>query len=324
MKKMILVLELNNHPVVIKDLKKKYKKITALNGINLKVKQGEIFGFLGPNGAGKTTTMKILLGLLKPTAGSTQLFGVDSTDLTNKIRRKIGVVFEENNLYKHLTGQENLEFFASLYNVPAEKIKQLLDFFELTQARDLQLKNYSKGMKQRLLIARAIIASPDLLILDEPTSGLDPASIEIIHQAIGQFKKENKTVFLSSHFMEEVEKLCDRIAFINKGEIITITTPAQLKSYYGSKDIKIKVKLNNQSADSLNNLLPAEASLEIKDDAALISLPLDYEMTGSLIDKIKSSYSILSIKTEEASLHQVFIELSKENKKLNFNQNIIN
>ncbi|MFW6382315.1 MAG: ABC transporter ATP-binding protein, partial [Bacillota bacterium] len=302
---MILVLELNNHPVVIKDLKKKYKKITALNGINLKVKQGEIFGFLGPNGAGKTTTMKILLGLLKPTAGSTQLFGVDSTDLTNKIRRKIGVVFEENNLYKHLTGQENLEFFASLYNVPAEKIKQLLDFFELTQARDLQLKNYSKGMKQRLLIARAIIASPDLLILDEPTSGLDPASIEIIHQAIGQFKKENKTVFLSSHFMEEVEKLCDRIAFINKGEIITITTPAQLKSYYGSKDIKIKVKLNNQSADSLNNLLPAEASLEIKDDAALISLPLDYEMTGSLIDKIKSSYSILSIKTEEASLHQV-------------------
>ncbi|MFW5790246.1 MAG: ABC transporter ATP-binding protein [Bacillota bacterium] len=315
---MILVLELNNHPVVIKDLKKKYKKITALNGINLKVKQGEIFGFLGPNGAGKTTTMKILLGLLKPTAGSTQLFGVDSTDLTNKIRRKIGVVFEENNLYKHLTGQENLEFFASLYNVPAEKIKQLLDFFELTQARDLQLKNYSKGMKQRLLIARAIIASPDLLILDEPTSGLDPASIEIIHQAIGQFKKENKTVFLSSHFMEEVEKLCDRIAFINKGEIITITTPAQLKSYYGSKDIKIKVKLNNQSADSLNNLLPAEASLEIKDDAALISLPLDYEMTGSLIDKIKSSYSILSIKTEEASLHQVFIELSKENKKLKF------
>ncbi|MFN2362668.1 MAG: ABC transporter ATP-binding protein [Halarsenatibacteraceae bacterium] len=315
---MILVLELSNHPIVIDNLNKKYRKITALNGINLKVNQGEIFGFLGPNGAGKTTTMKILLGLLKPTAGSTQLFGVNSTELTNNVRKKIGVVFEENNLYKHLTGQENLKFFASLYNVPAEKINQLLDFFELNQARDLQIKNYSKGMKQRLLIARAIIASPDLLILDEPTSGLDPASIEIIHQAIQQFKRENKTVFLSSHFMEEVERLCDRIAFINKGEIITITTPSKLKSYYGSKNIKIKIKLNDQSSESLNSLLPAAASLERKNDSAIISLPLDHEMTGNLIDKIKSNNLILSIKTEEASLHQVFIELSKENKKLEF------
>ena len=310
--------ELNNQPIVINDLTKKYKNITALNGINLKINQGEIFGFLGPNGAGKTTTMKILLGLLKPTAGSTQIFGVDSTDLTNKIRKKIGVVFEENNLYKHLTGQENLEFFASLYNVPAEKINQLLDFFELDQARDLQLKNYSKGMKQRLLIARAIIASPDLLILDEPTSGLDPASIEIIHQAIGQFKKENKTVFLSSHFMEEVERLCDRIAFINNGEIITVTTPFQLKSYYGNKNIKIKIKLNNQTTDNIKSLLPTAADLEIKNERAIISIPLAYQMTGSLIDKIKNNYSILSIQTEEASLHQVFIELSKENKKLKF------
>ncbi len=315
---MILVPELSSHPIVIDNLKKEYKNITALNGINLKVKQGEIFGFLGPNGAGKTTTMKILLGLLKPSSGSTQVFKVNSTELTNNIRKKIGVVFEENNLYKHLTGQENLEFFSSLYNTAPEKINQLLDFFDLNEARDLYVKNYSKGMKQRLLIARAIIADPDLLILDEPTSGLDPASIEIIHQAIEQFKKENKTVFLSSHFMEEVERLCDRIAFINKGEIITITTPSQLKSYYGNKNIKIKVKLNKQSPDSLESLLPTTAKIESKNDSAIINLPLDYEMTGSLIDKIKSNHSILSIKTEEASLHQVFIKLSKENKKLKF------
>ncbi len=133
--------------------------------------------------------MKILLGLIKPTSGKTQIFGVNSTELTNDIRKRIGVVFEENNLYKHLTGQENLEFFSSLYNTAPEKINQLLDFFDLNEARDLYVKNYSKGMKQRLLIARAIIADPDLLILDEPTSGLDPASIEIIHQAIEQFKK---------------------------------------------------------------------------------------------------------------------------------------
>lgn len=315
---MILVLALNNHPIVINNLKKEYKNITALNGINFKVNQGEIFGFLGPNGAGKTTTMRILLGLLNPTAGSSQIFGMSSTELNNRIRKKIGVVFEENNLYKHLTGQENLEFFASLYNVPTQKINQLLDFFQLEQARDLQIKNYSKGMKQRLLIARAVIASPELLILDEPTSGLDPASIEIIHQAIQQFKRENKTVFLSSHFMEEVERLCDRIAFINNGEIITITTPAQLKSYYGNKNIKIKVKHKNQSIEGLKSFLPETAKFEDSLNSAIISLPLDHEMTGSLIDKIKSNYSILSIQTEEASLHQVFIELTKENKKLKF------
>lgn len=318
MKKMILVLALNNHPIVINNLKKEYKNITALNGINFKVNQGEIFGFLGPNGAGKTTTMRILLGLLNPTAGSSQIFGMSSTELNNRIRKKIGVVFEENNLYKHLTGQENLEFFASLYNVPTQKINQLLDFFQLEQARDLQIKNYSKGMKQRLLIARAVIARPELLILDEPTSGLDPASIEIIHQAIQQFKRENKTVFLSSHFMEEVERLCDRIAFINNGEIITITTPAQLKSYYGNKNIKIKVKHKNQSIEGLKSFLPETAKFEDSLNSAIISLPLDHEMTGSLIDKIKSNYSILSIQTEEASLHQVFIELTKENKKLKF------
>ena len=315
---MILVLELNNPPIVINDLKKKYKDITALNGINLTVNQGEIFGFLGPNGAGKTTTMRILLGLLNPTSGSSQVFGINSTELDNNIRGKIGVVFEENNLYQHLTGQENLEFFASLYNVQSEKIDRLLEFFQLVDARDLYVKNYSKGMKQRLLIARAIIADPELLILDEPTSGLDPASIEIIHQAIEGFKKENKTVFLSSHFMEEVERLCDRIAFINHGEIITITTPAWLKSYYGNKNIKIKIRLNQQSVDNLKSSLPEEAVIEIKNNSASISLPLDYEMTGNLIDSLKSNYSILSIQTEEASLHQVFIELSKENKKLKF------
>lgn len=312
------MLALNNHPININQLQKKYKDITALNGINLKVNQGEVFGFLGPNGAGKTTTMKILLGLIKPTSGKTQIFGVNSTELTNDIRKRIGVVFEENNLYQHLTGQENLEFFASLYNVQPEKINQLLEFFQLVDARDLYVKNYSKGMKQRLLIARAIIADPELLILDEPTSGLDPASIEIIHQAIEGFKKENKTVFLSSHFMEEVERLCDRIAFINNGEIITITTPAWLKSYYGNKNIKIKIRLNQQSVDNLKSSLPEEAVIEIKNNSASISLPLDYEMTGNLIDSLKSNYSILSIQTEEASLHQVFIELSKENKKLKF------
>lgn len=312
------MLALSSHPIKINHLKKEYKNITALNGINLKVNQGEVFGFLGPNGAGKTTTMKILLGLLKPSSGETKVFGVNSTELTSDIRKKIGVVFEENNLYKHLTGQENLEFFSSLYNAPLKKIDQLLDFFNLKGARDLYVKNYSKGMKQRLLIARAILADPDLLILDEPTSGLDPASIEIIHSAIERFKRENKTVFLSSHFMEEVERLCDRIAFINHGEIITITTPARLKSYYGKKNIKIKVKYTNQESENLKTLLPEGVNLEIENDSAIINLPLDYEMTGRLIDKIKSRHPILSIQTEEASLHQVFIELSKENKKLEF------
>ncbi|MGM0419430.1 MAG: ABC transporter ATP-binding protein [Bacillota bacterium] len=315
---MILVLELSNvKPIFINHLKKKYGSVQALKGISFTINPGEIFGFLGPNGAGKSTTMKILVGLLAPTAGESKILGEPSQNLSLATKRKIGVVFEENNLYKKLTGLENLKFYASIYQIDYSRVQELLDFFTLSEAADRRVETFSKGMKQRLLIARALLADPEILILDEPTSGLDPQSIEIIHQAIYKFKDEGKTIFLSSHFMEEVDRLCDRIAFINQGKIITISSPDILKSYYGQKSLRIKIKDSGVNLSTLRNVLPEQVRISTEKSNKNIEIPLHTENLGGYINTIKKNYDIISIHTREASLHNVFIQLAQEKENIN-------
>lgn len=309
--KQVLSMELNDYPIVIDGLKKEYKKVKALKGISFKVKKGEVFGYLGPNGAGKSTTLNILTGLLKPTTGESFIFGERSNNLSKSTKQKIGVVFETNNLYQRLSGRENLNFFADLYNVQSSKVEELLDFFDLSAAGDRLVKNYSKGMRQRLLIARALLTAPELLILDEPTSGLDPQSVEMIHQAIEEFAGAGKTVLISTHFMEEADRLCDRIAFINEGEIVTITPPSELKSRYGTKQVEVVIKKEEEKLDKLTQLVDIEYIKKEK-ERILIELPLISEDLGSKIDKIKSEFEVLSIHTREATLHQVFLELIKK------------
>ena len=298
-------------PIVIKDLKKEYNKVKALKGVSFKVKTGEVFGFLGPNGAGKSTTLNILTGILQPSSGDTYIFGEKSSKLSKTTKQRIGVVFETNNLYKRLSGRENLNFFADLYNVNSDIVEELLEFFDLSSAGDRQVKNYSKGMRQRLLIARALLTDPELLILDEPTSGLDPQSVEMIHQAIEEFAGEGKTVLISTHFMEEADRLCDRIAFINEGQLVTITPPAELKSHYGSKQVEVVVKKEKDCLQRLHNIVNEDFIKEEK-ERVLIELPLNKERLGKTIDDIKADFEVLSIHTREATLHQVFLELTKE------------
>src|SRR6056297_3469859 len=304
-------MELSDYPIVIDGLKKEYNKVNALKGISFKVNKGEVFGFLGPNGAGKSTTLNILTGILKPTEGDSYIFGEKSNNLSKKTKQKIGVVFETNNLYQRLSGRENLKFFADLYNVNYTKVEDLLKFFDLSPAGDRQVKNYSKGMRQRLLIARGLLTDPQLLILDEPTSGLDPQSVEMIHQAIEEFAGQGKTVLISTHFMEEADRLCDRIAFINVGEIVTITPPSELKSRYGTKQVEVVIKKEEEKLDKLTQLVDIEYIKKEK-ERILIELPLISEDLGSKIDKIKSEFEVLSIHTREATLHQVFLELIKK------------
>src|SRR5690554_6551160 len=237
----------DNIPVIqVKTLSKSYGKVKAVNTIDFSVQEGEIFGFLGPNGAGKTTTIRILLGLEKADQGSCLIFGNDSTNFDEKIFKKIAVVFEEKNLYLRLSGYQNLKFFADLYSIPNDdRILLLLKKFGLDAAANRQVKTYSKGMKQRLLICRALLHDPDLLILDEPTGGLDPLSLELIHQSIQEFKEAGKTVFLSTHYMEEADSLCDRLAFINQGNIIALSSPEDLKSKYGEEVLEVKFDFKN-------------------------------------------------------------------------------
>lgn len=197
------------------------KTKVALNGLDLEVFSGEVFGFLGPNGAGKTTTMNVLLGFVQPTTGSASLFGIDVRQPI--ARRRIGYLPELTYYYKFLTAEELLRFYASIFGLSRSeadrRIDETLKLVELDSARKRQIKTYSKGMQQRVGLAQALINNPDLLILDEPTSGLDPLGRMKVRAIIQRLKNEGKTVFFSSHEMGEVETVCDRVAIIASGDL---------------------------------------------------------------------------------------------------------
>jgi ABC-2 type transport system ATP-binding protein len=193
----------------------------AVQGLDLEVKAGEVFGFLGPNGAGKTTTMNVLLGFVQPTSGTAYLFGIDVRQPI--ARQRIGYLPELTYYYKFLTAEELLRFYAKIFEIPRleadQRIDQLLKLVELESARKRLIKSYSKGMQQRVGLAQALINNPDLLILDEPTSGLDPLGRMKVREIIQRLKDEGKTVFFSSHELGEVETICDRVAIIHQGEL---------------------------------------------------------------------------------------------------------
>src|SRR6476620_8988837 len=212
----------------IKDLRVEYRSKAlgqgtklAVNGLNLSVNAGEVFGFLGPNGAGKTTTMNVLLGFVNATSGDASLFGVNVREPI--ARQRIGYLPELTYYYKFLTAEEILRFYAKIFGIPAaeteQRIDQLLKLVELEHARKRPLKSYSKGMQQRVGLAQALINNPDLLILDEPTSGLDPLGRMKVRQIIQRLKNEGRTVFFSSHELGEVETICDRVAIVHQGEL---------------------------------------------------------------------------------------------------------
>jgi len=212
--------------IEVKNLTKKYESLTAVDSISFSISKGEIFGFLGPNAAGKTTTINMIIGMAKITDG--KIF-YKNNDITNKIKKFqgcIGVVPDESNLYEELTGFENLCFCASLYGIKRSKreakAKQFLEIFQLSDAADKRFKSYSKGMKRKLTIAASLVHDPEILFLDEPTTGIDVASSRQIRSLIKNLNEDGMTVFLTTHYIEEAERLCERIAFINKGRIIKI------------------------------------------------------------------------------------------------------
>ncbi len=212
--------------------------VSALNEISFEVEKGEIFGILGPNGAGKTTTIKILSTLLLPTSGMVKVLGFDVAKHPTEIRKRINLVMGgERNLYQRLSTLENMEYFAELYDVPLKIRKQrIYDLLELAGLQKERWKDkvetYSKGMKQRLQIARGLINDPDLLFLDEPTIGLDPIGARELRNMVKDLKKRGKTIIFTTHYMQEADELCDRIAILNNGKIVTIGTPADLKKMH--------------------------------------------------------------------------------------------
>ncbi len=269
----------------------RYGNLLAVDHINFEVSEGEILGFLGPNGAGKTTTVKMLTGQMRPKEGKASLLGMDITRETEKIQAQIGVCFEIANLYEAMTGVENLKLFADLFGVKKFDPRALLERVGLGERGKDRVEGYSKGMKQRLMVARALVNQPRILFLDEPTEGLDPVSAESIRNLILAEAEKGVTVFLTTHDMLEADKLCHRVAFINQGKIAALDTPHNLKQQYGKRMVKAQV-------------IGADGRLENRE------IMLDTDQTAADLQQLFNAEKVVTLHSEEASLEDIFIKIT--------------
>ncbi len=315
--------------IEVRELKKSYPRkiplpfrkvqwVEAVKGISFEVKRGELFGLLGPNGAGKTTTIKMLTTLLEPSGGTATILGHDIRRDAREIRKRINLVAEgERTLYWRLSAYENLKYFARIYYVPKSeekgRIEELLKLVGLWERKDDLVMNYSRGMKQRLATAKALINDPEVLFLDEPTLGLDVQSALFVREFIKKLVDEQKkTVLLTTHYMSEAEELCNRIAIIDHGEIIALDIPEGLKRLVKGEDA-VEIKIRDFPAVKLENF-PWKLAVVREDTArGIITLrgQIDEEELPKVVELlVKNGARILSVEQKEPTLEDVFIKLT--------------
>jgi lipooligosaccharide transport system ATP-binding protein len=239
------------HIVYARSLSKYYGPFKAIDSIDFEILKGECFGFLGPNGAGKTTAMHILYCFIPPTSGEVMVFGMKVSEKPSEIKSRIGVMPQEDNLDPDLSVYENLVVYARYFDIPkkaSSKVAwELLTFADLKDKAHVNIRSLSGGMKRRLLLARALINNPELLILDEPTTGLDPHSRHSVWEKLTYLKSKNTTLIITTHYMEEAERLCDRVAIMDSGKIVTVNSPARLMTMYGGNLEDVYLKLTGMS-----------------------------------------------------------------------------
>lgn len=236
------MMTLKKPAIVIDNLTKRFEDVTAVDRLNLEVEKGELFGLLGPNGAGKTTTINVLCGLLEPTSGSVTVGGHDVRKEPGKVKKLIGVCPQDTAVYTYLTGRENVELFGNLHAMPKEKLKrnadELLGKMGLSEDAKRHVGKYSGGMRRRVNLIMGLVHDPEIAFLDEPTVGMDPQSRRAVWDFIRDLKKQNKTVILTTHYMEEAEELCDRVGIIDHGKLIALGASEQLKVKFGTKNLE--------------------------------------------------------------------------------------
>ena len=305
--------------VVVDQLEKIYSgDVRAVDSISFNVERGEIFGFLGPNGAGKTTTISILTTQTLPTGGRAEVLGYDVVKEPGKVRRGIGLVPQELTGDDELTGRENMELQGSLYGVPysdaKERIDELLDLVKLADSAARKVKTYSGGMKKRLELAEGLIHRPEVLFLDEPTLGLDIQTRTSMWEHINKLKKEtNMTIFLTTHYLEEADALCDRIAIIDHGRVIALDTPGELKKAVGGDVIEIEVTDCDEDILEMINGMPGIALIDgtCAENKARIKVP----DSGAALPKILTNFitrdiQVASVMVKKPSLDQAFLEFT--------------
>ena len=285
--------------------------IRAVDGVTFNVEEGEVFGFLGPNGAGKTTTVKILVTLLKPTSGVAKVAGYDVVRNPNDVRRSIGVVFQNPALDDRLTGRENLDYHARMYGISGserkKRIEEVLELVGLTEYGDTLVRNYSGGMKRRLEIARGLMHKPRILFLDEPTLGLDAQTRRAIWDYIKELNKEGVTIFLTTHYMEEADYLCDRVAIIDHGKILIIDNPNELKNSIGRDIIYLECSDPRRFVEVLDGEQWIE-NISLKNSLIMIGVKAGERRIPKLVElAYENGVEISSISMKKPTLEDVFI-----------------
>ena len=273
--------------IEVDGLSRTFNSLHAVDRISFTVAAGEVFGFLGHNGAGKTTTIRMLSGQLRPTAGTARVAGCDVTIEQQRLRPLVGVVSEHQNLYERMSARENLAFAARLYGAPLERIDEVLQQVDLLDRAKDNVQHYSNGMKQRLLIARALLHRPQIIFLDEPTRGLDPVVGREIRRLVTELATQGVTIFLTTHYMEEADELCSRVAFLSEGRIVALDTPDNLKLAHGQRSVNATL-----------------------DTGQIVTIALDEETAGKQLDELVSGGHVRTLHSTEATLEEVFIQIA--------------
>lgn len=312
----MIIKEVKLNIIEIRNLSKSFSDVQAVKNISFNIKKGEIFGFLGPNGAGKTTTINMLTGLARPTSGEIMIAGEDGIRDIKKVQEIIGIVADESNLYADMSGFENLVFCASLYGMrKAEcerRARELLKQFDLDDIGERPFKAFSKGMKRKLTIAAGIIHEPEILFLDEPTSGIDVESARQIRTMVEDLNGKGTTVFLTTHYIEDAERLCDRVGFIVKGEIIEIKEVDKLIAEAQRENI-IEFKIDSNIAgleDSLIDLFPKIRVKETSENSIKISSYEEIELMPFMKFFDSKGVEVKEAKIIKPSLEDVFVEIT--------------
>jgi len=302
--------------IEVAGLTKAYDGLVAVDSISFDVNAGEVFGFLGPNGAGKTTTIRMLTGLSRPTVGSAHVLGHNIASDIVKAKKEFGVVPEQSNLYDELSGLENLIFMGQLYGLSRlehrTRAKELLKTFGLFERKDSKFATYSRGMKRALTIAAALVHKPRLLFLDEPTVGLDVVAARSLRAIIKRLKESGMTVFFTTHYLEEADNLCDRIALLVKGRIVAIDTPARLKAMAEEKpalEVSFKMPLM-KAADELGRRLTGLTVARIDDRIRIYGGDADVVLHAILGYATENGTQVASVSSLKPSLEDAFVKLT--------------
>ena len=274
--------------IEVKGVQKTFGTFTALQNVSFTIQKGEIFGFLGPSGSGKTTMIKILTAQLEQTAGEANILGLPAVHMKkSENKARFGILTDNSGLYKRLTVEENLLLFSNMYDLPKSAVDEALAFVNLADARKKKVTELSKGMMQRVTLARAIMHKPDLLFLDEPTSALDPVNTAHIYKGLRKLNDMGTTIFLTTHDMAEAETLCDRVAFLHKGKIQAIGAPSQLKHDYSDESMTIQLTTGEEHI-----------------------LPMNDSESATVLAQWMGSRSIVRINTNEPTLGDIFMQLT--------------